>query len=171
MLGSSGSVVPAFRAQIEAGGPVTVTHPDMERYFMTISEAVELVIQATVIANNGAVLLLDMGEPVKIDILARQMVTLSGFSVRDLNNPDGQWDLYSGLRPGEKLFEELLFDGQSARTTHPRIFKANESNKSLDRFRDLYQKLESFDVTIDSDDIKIAVTELLPEYQPYFESD
>ena len=172
VLGSSGSVVPAFRAQIEAGGPVTVTHPDMERYFMTISEAVELVIQATVIADNGAVLLLDMGQPVKIDMLARQMITLSGFSVRDMDNPDGQIEiLYSGLRPGEKLFEELLFDGQSARTTHPRIFKANESNKSLDRFRDLYQKLESFDVTIDSDDIKIAVTELLPEYQPYFESD
>ena len=139
---------------------------------MTISEAVELVIQATVIADNGAVLLLDMGQPVKIDMLARQMITLSGFSVRDMDNPDGQIEiLYSGLRPGEKLFEELLFDGQSARTTHPRIFKANESNKSLDRFRDLYQKLESFDVTIDSDDIKIAVTELLPEYQPYFESD
>ena len=128
VLGSSGSVVPAFRAQIEAGGPITVTHPDMERYFMTISEAVELVIQATVIANNGAVLLLDMGQPVKIDILARQMITLSGFSVRDLDNPDGQIEIvYSGLRPGEKLFEELFLDGQSTRTTHPRIFKANES--------------------------------------------
>ena len=172
VLGSSGSVVPAFRAQIDAGGPVTVTHPDMERYFMTISEAVELVIQASVIANNGAVLLLDMGQPVKIDMLARQMITLSGFSVRDLDNPDGQIEiLYSGLRPGEKLFEELLFDGKSTRTTHPRIFKANESSKSLDRFQDLYQKLETFDVTIDSDDIKLAVTELVPEYQPYFESD
>ena len=98
VLGSSGSVVPAFRAQI-AGGPITVTHPEIERYFMTISEAVELVIQASVIANNGAVLLLDMGDPVKIDVLARQMITLSGLSVRDLDNPEGQIEIvYSGLR-------------------------------------------------------------------------
>ena len=104
---------------------------------MTISEAVELVIQASVIANNGAVLLLDMGDPVKIDVLARQMITLSGLSVRDLDNPEGQIEIvYSGLRPGEKLFEELFLDGQSTRTKHPRIFKANESRKSLDKFQD-----------------------------------
>ncbi|MEY3360054.1 MAG: hypothetical protein RI923_1314 [Pseudomonadota bacterium] len=127
VLDSSGSVVPRFRRQISAGGPVTVTHPEITRYFMTIPEAAALVIQAGSMAMGGEVYLLDMGEPVKIDQLARTMIQLMGRTVRDA---DGNGDIaieYVGLRPGEKLFEELLIDGTADATPHPKIFTARES--------------------------------------------
>ncbi len=127
VLDSSGSVVRRFREQIKAGGPVTVTHPDVTRYFMSIPEAAELVIQAGAMAQGGEVFVLHMGEPVKIDDLARLMVRLSGLEVRDEHNPSGDIEIvYSGLRPGEKLYEELLIGVHTSTTEHPRIFKSDE---------------------------------------------
>ena len=127
VLGSSGSVVPLFRGQIQRGGPVTVTHPDIIRYFMTIPEAAQLVIQAGAMAKGGEVFLLDMGEPVKITDLARRMVHLSGLTIRDELHPEGDIEIqFSGLRPGEKLYEELLIDSQADKTSHPKIYHAHE---------------------------------------------
>lgn len=128
VLGSSGSVVPLFRKQILQGGPVTVTHPDINRYFMTIPEAAQLVIQAGAMGDTGQVFVLDMGQPVKIYDLARRMIHLSGFSVRDDENPRGDIEIrFTGLRPGEKLYEELLIGDDVSGTDHPRVMMANES--------------------------------------------
>ncbi len=127
VLGSSGSVVPLFRKQLKNGGPITITHEDITRYFMTIPEAAQLVIQAAAMARGGEVFVLDMGEPVKIIDLARRMVELSGLSVRDEYNPEGEIAIeVVGLRPGEKLYEELLIGDNPEKTTHPRIMKARE---------------------------------------------
>ena len=128
VLGSSGSVVPLFRRQIREGGPITVTHPDIIRFFMTIPEAAQLVIQAGAMAKGGEVFLLDMGEPVRILDLAKRMIHLSGLQVKNEQNPNGDISVeFSGLRPGEKLYEELLIDSDAEKTAHPRIFKANEN--------------------------------------------
>ncbi len=128
VLGSSGSVVPKFRRQIRDGGPITLTHPDITRYFMTIPEAAQLVIQAGAMANGGDVFVLDMGEPVRIQDLAVRMIELSGLTVRDSRHEDGDVAIeIAGLRPGEKLFEELLIGDNPERTQHPRIMKAHEA--------------------------------------------
>ena len=127
VLGSSGSVVPLFRKQLAEGGPLTVTHADVTRYFMTIPEAAQLVLQAGAMAHGGDVFVLDMGSPVKIMDLARRMIRLSGLSVRDQENPHGDIEItVTGLRPGEKLFEELLIGDNPESTDHPRIMKAHE---------------------------------------------
>ena len=127
VLDSSGSVVPKFRKQIMEGGPVTVTHPDINRYFMLTSEAVELVIQAGTLAQKGAVFVLDMGEPVRIKELAHTMINLAGKSIRNDENPDGDIAVeYTGLRPGEKLYEELLIGGDTSPTEHSRIQQLDE---------------------------------------------
>jgi len=127
VLASSGSVVPLFYEQIRAGGPITVTHPDVIRYFMTIPEAAQLVIQAGSMAKGGDVFVLDMGKPVRIDDLARRMVHLMGMSVRDEQHPDGDIEIaYTGLRPAEKLFEELLIGNNVTGTEHPMILRAIE---------------------------------------------
>lgn len=127
VLDSSGSVVPLFRRQLAAGGPLTVTHADVTRYFMTIPEAAQLVLQAGAMAVGGDVFVLDMGEPVKIMDLARRMVQLSGLTVRDAESPHGDLEIaITGLRPGEKLYEELLIGDNPERTDHPRIMKAHE---------------------------------------------
>ncbi len=127
VLGSSGSVVPLFRKQLRAGGPLTVTHEEVTRYFMTIPEAAQLVLQAGAMAHGGDVFVLDMGQPVKITDLARRMAQLSGLSVRDERNPTGDIEIkVVGLRPGEKLYEELLIGENPEPTAHPRIMKAHE---------------------------------------------
>jgi FlaA1/EpsC-like NDP-sugar epimerase len=128
VLGSSGSVVPLFREQINQGGPITVTHPDIIRYFMTIPEAAELVIQSGSMGKGGDVFVLDMGEPVKIVDLAKHMVHLSGLEVKDVGHPEGDIEIqYTGLRPGEKLYEELLLGDNVSGTEHPRILRAEET--------------------------------------------
>ena len=133
VLGSSGSVVPKFRAQIAAGGPITVTHRDVTRFFMTIPEAAQLVIQAGAMVRGGEVFLLDMGQPVRITDLAKEMIKLSGRTVRDEANPDGDIAIEEvGLRPGEKLFEELLISADSLPTVHPRIVCAREERLNWD---------------------------------------
>lgn len=127
VLGSAGSVVPLFKEQIQKGGPITLTHPEITRYFMTMTEAAQLVIQAGAMASPGDVFVLDMGQPVKIIDLARRMVELSGLTVRDSGNPKGDIEISMiGLRPGEKLYEELLIGGNPMKTQHPRIMKAEE---------------------------------------------
>lgn len=143
VLGSSGSVVPLFREQIANGGPVTVTHHQVTRFFMSIHEAVALVIQAGSMAKGGEIFLLDMGEPVKIMDLARNMIQLAGFTVKDDTHPDGDIEIeVTGLRPGEKLYEELLIDGANARgTNHPQIMKAIERVDSGSEFPLLIKRL------------------------------
>jgi FlaA1/EpsC-like NDP-sugar epimerase len=127
VLGSSGSVVPKFRQQIRNGGPITLTHPEVVRYFMTIPEAAQLVIQAGAMAEGGDVFVLDMGQPVKILDLARRMVELSGLTIKDEEHPEGDVEIaITGLRPGEKLYEELLIGDNPEPTTHVRIVKAHE---------------------------------------------
>jgi FlaA1/EpsC-like NDP-sugar epimerase len=143
VLGSSGSVIPLFKEQIARGGPVTVTHTEVTRYFMSIHEAVELVIQAGSMAAGGEIFLLDMGEPVKILDLARNMIRLAGRSLRDETNPAGDIEIViTGLRPGEKLYEELLIASSNAEgTMHPKIMRANEPCLGAEVLADLIEQL------------------------------
>jgi len=143
VLDSSGSVVRRFRHQIELGGPITVTHPEIIRYFMSIPEAAQLVIQAGAMATGGEVFVLDMGTPVKIADLARTMVRLSGLQMRDESNPDGDIAIeYCGLRPGEKLYEELLLGENTTGTSHPRIFKTHEPILALEELESALERLD-----------------------------
>jgi len=167
VLGSSGSVIPLFHQQIAAGGPVTVTHPAITRYFMTIPEAVALVLQATGMATGGDLFLLDMGEPVRIADLARQMIELSGLRVRDASNPQGDIAIhYSGLRPGEKLFEELLISSDAVPTAHPLIRRANEPAHPPGRFRSLLAELDQALRSWDHEKTALLLRQLVPEYLP-----
>ena len=160
VLGSSGSVVPLFRDQIREGGPVTLTHPDIIRFFMTIPEAAQLVIQAGAMGEGGDVFVLDMGEPVRIMDLARRMIHLSGFEVKDVDNPDGDIEIrVTGLRPGEKLYEELLIGENITETAHRRIMRANEEELSRDLIE---QYLGQFKEAIAADDIE-KIRQLLLE--------
>jgi FlaA1/EpsC-like NDP-sugar epimerase len=167
VLGSSGSVVPLFRKQIKADGPITLTHPDITRYFMTIPEAAQLVIQAGDMASGGDVFVLDMGEPVRIMDLARRMVELSGLSVRDSANPQGDIEIeITGLRPGEKLYEELLIGDNPQPTKHPRIMKAHEDYLPMS---DLSPRLQALTLALNSNDvpqIRTLLKDLVPGYQP-----
>ena len=166
VLGSSGSVVPLFRRQIAEGGPITLTHPAIIRYFMTIPEAATLVLQASVLAHGGDVFLLDMGEPVRIKALAEQMVRLSGLSLRDAAHPDGDIEIVcTGLRPGEKLYEELLIEAESQPTAHPLIYRAQERFLAPNEF---WPQLEALQAEIALQDVEGALAllaELVPEWQ------
>jgi len=143
VLGSSGSVVPLFKQQIEQGGPITVTHPDIIRYFMTIPEAAELVIQAGSMGQGGDVFVLDMGEPINITDLASRMIHLSGLEEKNENNPNGDIEIqYSGLRPGEKLYEELLIGDSVSGTEHQRIMRAEEKSLTWTETKHLLQQLD-----------------------------
>jgi FlaA1/EpsC-like NDP-sugar epimerase len=167
VLGSSGSVVPKFREQIRDGGPITLTHPDITRYFMTIPEAAQLVIQAGAIATDGDVCVLDMGDSVKIMDLARRMIQLSGLAVQDHLHPDGDIAIeITGLRPGEKLYEELLIGNNPTSTAHPRIMKAHEN---FIEFGSLEKKLSALEAVLEINNvqqIRELLQELVPDYQP-----
>ena len=161
VLGSSGSVVPLFKKQIAQGGPVTVTHPEVTRYFMTIPEAAQLVIQAGAMGTGGDVFLLDMGEPVKIVDLAKQMICLSGFRVMDENGIGDIEIQFTGLRPGEKLYEELLIDQNGAEhTDHQRVFKCFEQYQTLNEISDVFFKIIA---SSESNDINGALS-ILEKY-------
>ena len=160
VLGSSGSVVPLFRQQIAKGGPITVTHPDVTRYFMTIPEASQLVIQAGALGSGGDVFLLDMGEPVRIQDLARKMIALSGLKVREANTTDGDIEIaYSGLRPGEKLYEELLIDqDNTGYTEHTRILRSFEKHYPLQEIQSVFSRINQ--MTAADHDVDWALSQL-----------
>lgn len=167
VLGSSGSVVPKFREQVRLGGPVTVTDPEVTRYFMTIAEASELVLQAAAMSKGGEVFLLDMGEPVRIVDLARRIIELSGYIVKNEENPNGDIEIrFIGLRPGEKLYEELLIGNSPQKTSHPRILKSSETYIS---WKDLGSKIEEIRVAVKERDL-VAIRMLLIELVEGFPS-
>lgn len=167
VLGSSGSVAPLFSAQIAAGGPITLTHSEMTRYFMTIPEAAQLVIQASAMAVGGDVFVLDMGEPVRIHDLAVKMVYLSGLLVKDEAHPHGDIEIeVTGLRPGEKLYEELLIGDNPQPTAHPKIMKAHEEFLSWDELKQELEKLNIALDTFDAQSIRVMLKKLVPGYQP-----
>ncbi len=168
VLGSSGSVVPLFQKQIEKGGPVTITHPDVIRYFMTISEAVSLVIESTFYAKSGDVFLLDMGDSMKISDLALKMIQVNGLTVRNENNPNGDIEVkYIGLRPGEKLYEELIINADAKITPNKKIFSALE--KSI-LYENLIPKIDTLKKLIEERNEKgilKILKELVPEWNQY----
>jgi len=167
VLNSSGSVIPLFKSQINEGGPVTVTHKEIIRYFMTINEAVELVIQAGAVSKNGAVCVLEMGEPVKIFDLAKNMIRLSGLKLRDDKNPDGDIEIkISGLRPGEKLYEELIVSEKSIPTEHPMIKMELENFITLDKLETFLVDLKNSIEISNYTEIRKVLKEIVPEYTP-----
>lgn len=167
VLGSSGSVVPLFRQQIEAGGPVTLTHKDVTRYFMTIPEAAQLVIQAGAMASGGEVFVLDMGEPVRIADLARLMIELSGLTVADETNPHGDVAIrVVGMRPGEKLYEELLIGNDPKPTNHARIMKASEHYLLWPELKNALDQLLIASQTGDHTELIRLLNLVVPEYRP-----
>lgn len=167
VLGSSGSVVPLFKKQIENGGPITVTHPDIVRYFMLIPEAAQLVIQAGAMAKGGEVFVLDMGEPIKIVDLARTMIEMAGLREKSEQAPDGDIKIhYVGLRPGEKLYEELLIGNEAAPSEHPRIMRTTEYALASEELNTLVQSLMEACRSNDKSLIKAAMQKIVREYVP-----
>ena len=168
VLDTSGSVVPLFKKQIRNGGPVTVTDPRVIRYFMTISEATELVIQAGSLSKGGDVFLLDMGEPLSILELAKEMIKLSGKEIKDENNPTGDIEIsFTGLRDGEKLYEELLIGDDVSKTTHDHIMSANEEKLTHHQIEQCLDKFNGLDSESSSEDIKKILYESVAGYNPY----
>lgn len=167
VLGSSGSVIPLFHQQIKRGGPVTVTHPEITRYFMTIPEAAQLVIQAGAMGEGGDVFVLDMGEPVRIAVLAEKMIHLSGLSVRSEKNPSGDIAIeFTGLRPGEKLYEELLIGDNVSPTEHPMIMRANEEHLPWERFKGVLAELLAAVERDDYERVRQLLREAVSGYKP-----
>ena len=165
VINSSGSAIPLFRKQISSGGPVTITHKDVTRFFMTISEASSLVIQAGEFAEGGEVFILDMGEQVKIIDLAKRLIYLSGRNVSYSSNSEGIEIKEIGLRPGEKLYEELLISGEELSTPNNKIFKSNEKFPSKD---DLIRAIDSLKVAVSNDDTK-SIKSIFKEYVEGFQ--
>jgi FlaA1/EpsC-like NDP-sugar epimerase len=162
VLGSSGSVVPLFRKQIAQGGPVTVTHSEVTRYFMTVQEAAQLVIQAGSMASGGDVFVLDMNEPVRIVDLARKMIHLMGYVIKDERNPNGDIAVeYTGLRPGEKLYEELLIGEQVTGTDHPKIMRAEEDFLTWNEINVMLRQLENACANLDQQLIREVLSEAI----------
>lgn len=167
VLGSSGSVVPLFRKQISSGGPVTVTHPEVTRYFMTVQEAAQLVLQAGSMASGGDVFVLDMHEPIRIIDLAKKMVHLMGYDVKDENSYRGDIAIeYTGLRPGEKLYEELLIGESVTGTEHPKIMRAEEVTLSWEDLKNLLQRLEVACQQIDLPEVKAVLMDAVDGFDP-----
>jgi FlaA1/EpsC-like NDP-sugar epimerase len=167
VLGSSGSVVPLFRQQLALGGPLTVTHAEVTRYFMTIPEAAQLVLQASAMAHGGDVFVLEMGEPVKILDLAHRMVALSGLKVRDKDHPDGDIEItITGMRPGEKLYEELLIGNNPRPTEHLRIMKAQEEFIPWQALEPQLHELKLASQNNQANQIKMLLQSLVNDYQP-----
>jgi len=170
VLDSSGSVIPLFKQQIKEGGPLTVTDKDIVRYFMTISEAVELVIQAGAMGIGGDVFVLDMNKPVRIDDLAKKMIRLSGLEVKDEFHPDGDIEIkYIGLRPGEKLYEELLVGENTSETAHPLIMSAIEDMLSWDELKPLLDSLKNEIQECNQEKIRKLLIQIVPYFQPQCE--
>jgi FlaA1/EpsC-like NDP-sugar epimerase len=171
VLDSSGSVIPLFRKQIKSGGPVTVTDKNITRYFMTIPEAVELAIQAGAMGKEGDVFVLNMGKPFLINELAKKMIRLSGLEVKDKVNPNGDIEIkYIGLRPGEKLYEELFIGDNISETSNPLIMSAEESMLKLDKLKVILDKLEIAVETNDSNQLRNLLIEAIPEFIPQSEN-
>jgi len=167
VIGSSGSAVPLFQRQIKEGGPVTVTHPDIVRYFMSIPEAAELVIQAGAMGEGGDVFVLDMGEPVKIVELAKRLINLSGMDLIDEKNPEGDIEIiFTGLRPGEKLYEELLIGGNVSPTEHKKILKAQEESLSSNELENYLKLLYEAEQQSDVAALKNTLKEAIDGYNP-----
>lgn len=167
VLGSSGSVVPLFKKQIKAGGPITLTHEEITRYFMTIPEAAQLVIQAGALGKGGDVFVLDMGEPIRIIDLARKMIRLMGYEVKDMDNQQGDIEIkVTGLRPGEKLYEELLIGGDEQPTLHPRIRTATEVSLSWDEMAAYLARLNIACEAYDQVNIRELLLEVPAAFAP-----
>ena len=166
VIGSSGSVVPLFKKQISKGGPVTITDKKIIRYFMTIKEAVELVLQSSFLAEGGELFLLDMGKPISIYSLAQNMIRLSGLKVKDIKNPDGDIEIITtGLRPGEKLYEELLIDAESEKTLHPLIYKAKEKFLDYETLNEYLNELEEALNSLSINKTIKIVSKIVPEWE------
>lgn len=167
VLASSGSVIPVFHEQIGRGGPVTVTHPNITRYFMTVTEASQLVVQAGAMATGGEVFVLDMGEPVRIVDLARRMIRLHGLRVQDDQNPGGDIRIeFTGLRPGEKLYEELLIGENATGTVHPKIMRAEEETLEAERVQEILQRLRQAEQSVDPARAYAVLREAVEDFAP-----
>ena len=167
VIDSSGSVIPLFKKQIKAGGPITVTDYNVVRYFMTIPEAVELIIQAGSMAKGGEVFLLDMGKPIRIDDLAKKMIKLSGLQVLDKNNPEGDIEIkYVGLRPGEKLYEELLINGSFSMTKNKLIMQAEEEMINWDKLEPMLIEIKEAAINSDNENIYKLLELIVPQFNP-----
>lgn len=167
VLGSSGSVIPLFFEQINSGGPLTVTHPDVTRYFMTLRESAQLVVQASSMGRGGDIFVLNMGQPVKIIDIARRMIQLMGYTVRDRDNPEGDIEIrITGMRPGEKLHEELLLGENVTGTSHPMILRAEEAGAELVNLKSTLGKLHEACNKADCVAIRHLLLEFIPEYKP-----
>ncbi len=169
VLGSSGSVVPLFRSQIKSGGPITVTHPEVIRFFMTVEEAAQLVLQASALGEDkgGDVFVLEMGAPVKIIDLAKRMIRLAGHEVKDSEHPFGDIEIQlTGLRSGEKLYEELLLGDNVTGTGHPMIMRAEEESLSIEEIKQLMVELDRACSTYNCKMVQAILTQAVPGFNP-----
>ena len=167
VIGSSGSAIPLFQQQIKDGGPITVTHPEVLRYFMSIPEAAELVIQAGAMGTGGEVFVLDMGEPVKVLDIAKRLIGLSGMELKDEENPDGEIEIiFTGLRPGEKLYEELLIGDNVNKTEHKKILRAKEDYLESQELNSYLEQIKEVDRNNDVEGLRNILERAIPGFIP-----